>query len=45
MSMSAFDHKGNAAAIRAKLDEAKKVDLTRSHFEVGQRSYKMVTTS
>ena len=45
MSMSQFNFKGDASGIRAKLDEAKKADLRASHFDVGQRSYKMVTTS
>jgi hypothetical protein len=45
MSMTAFNFKGDASGIRAKLDESKKADLRRSHFDVGQRSYKMVTTS
>jgi hypothetical protein len=45
MSMTAFNFKGDASGIKAKLDESRQADLRRSHFEVGQRSYKMVTTS
>ena len=30
-----FNHKGNAGAIRAKLDESKKQDLRANHFEIG----------
>ncbi len=42
-SMQAHDYKGDAMSLRAKLDEAKKKDLRRSHFEVGGESYNLVS--
>ena len=41
--MQNFNYKGNASEIRAKLDEAKKKDLRKSHFDVGNESYKLVS--
>jgi hypothetical protein len=41
--MHSFNYKGDAASIRAKLDEAKKNDLRKSHFNVGKESYNMVS--
>lgn len=35
VSMQNFDHKGDASKIRAKLDESKKEDLRRCHFDTG----------
>ena len=43
MSMHNFNYKGNAQEIRAKLDEAKKRDLRKSHFDVGYESYNLVS--
>lgn len=43
MSMHNFNYKGNAQEIRAKLDEAKKKDLRKSHFDVGYESYNLVS--
>jgi len=45
MNMTAYNFKGNASDLRARLDEAKKADLRRSHFEVGQRGFPLVTQS
>ena len=45
MNMATYNYKGTAADLRAKLDESKKADLRRSHFEVGQTGYPMVTQS
>eukprot|EP00347_Sterkiella_histriomuscorum_P021076 403335352 len=42
-SMNTFDFKGDAMSIRAKLDQEKKNDLRRSHFNVGGESYNLVT--
>lgn len=42
-AMHVHDHKGDASQIRAKLDESKKKDLRRSHFEVGGESYNLVS--
>ena len=41
--MQNFNHKGDASKIRAKLDESKKEDLRRSHFDVGHQSYPLVS--
>lgn len=43
VSMNNFDFKGDAMAIRAKLDQEKKNDLRRSHFNVGGESYNLVS--
>jgi len=43
VSMQNFDYKGNAMGIRAKLDQSKKDDLRRSHFNVGGESYNLVS--
>lgn len=43
VSMHNFDYKGNAMRIRAKLDQEKKDDLRRSHFNVGGESYNLVS--
>ena len=45
MNMSTYNYKGNAGDIKAKLDESKKADLRRSHFDVGQRGFPLVTQS
>lgn len=41
--MQSFNNKGDASAIRARLDEAKKNDLRQSHFNVGGESYPHVS--
>lgn len=45
MNMATYNYKGKASDLRAKLDESKREDLRRSHFEVGQRGYPLVTQS
>jgi hypothetical protein len=43
MAMHVHDYKGDAMKHKAKLDEAKKADLRRSHFQVGGESYNLVS--
>jgi hypothetical protein len=43
INMAVYDNKGDASLLKAKLDEAKKNDLRRSHFDVGGESYAKVT--
>jgi len=38
ISMGSFDYKGNAGNIKATLDQERKADLRRSHFNVGKES-------
>ena len=44
VSQSAHDFKGDAQAIKSKLDADRKIDLTASHFKIGEGKSRMIST-